>query len=87
MAKYVAVLHDGVLTVHLPHTTGNYYTLCGEDGDDDDPTVDSIAADVPKGAKVDCWECKRIWELCKSFSAKDFAAPNKASSGRGKARR
>jgi len=78
MDKYVAILHDGVLTVHLPHTTGNYYTLCGEDGFDDDPSVDSVAADVPEGAKVDCHECKRIWDTCKLFTAKDFAASNTA---------
>ena len=70
MTKYVAVLLDGELTIHLPHTDGNYYTLCGLDGMDE--SVGQEVADVPKGAKVDCKECHNIWLLAKGFSAKDF---------------
>ena len=76
--RYVAVKTAGVIKVHLPHTDGNYYTLCGEDGDDPSEAVDSVAVNVPKGAKVNCTHCLRIWEVCKMFTAKDFAAPNKA---------
>ena len=76
MAKYVAVLLDGKLTIHLPHTSGNYYTLCGLDGMDS--LVGQEITDVPKGSKVDCIECRSIWNVCKTFTSKDFAAPNKA---------
>jgi hypothetical protein len=57
MTKYFATKTAGVVTVHLPHTSGNYYTLCGEDGDDPSVNVDSVAVDVPKGAKINCPEC------------------------------
>ena len=70
MTKYVSVLLDGKLTVHLPHTNGDYYTLCGLDGTDG--VVGQEVVDVPKGAKVDCKDCHNIWLLAKEFSAKDF---------------
>lgn len=78
MTKYVAVKVEGVINVHLPHTDGNYYTLCGLDGADE--WVEQEIVGVPKGAKVDCVHCLRIWETCKEFSKKDFA-PNIAWSG------
>jgi hypothetical protein len=70
--KYVAILHDGVISVHLPHPTGNYATICGDDGDDPAPEVDSVEVDVPKGAKVDCEHCKNIWKVAMLYTAKDF---------------
>ena len=70
MAKYVAVKIDGVLNIHIPHKR-NYYTLCGLDGSDE--YVGQSVANVPRGAKVDCNDCLHIWEVCKSFTAKDFA--------------
>ena len=73
MSKYVAILHDGEIKIHLPHTNGNYATLCGEDGDDPNPHVDSKEINVPKGAKVDCAECLHIWQVCRRFTPKDFA--------------
>ena len=76
MTRYVAVKTAGVIKVHLPDIDGNYYTLCGEDGDDPSAKVDSVAVPTPKGAKIDCVYCRHIWELCKTFTAKDFA-PNK----------
>jgi len=72
MSKYVAVKIDDEIQIHLPHTTGNYYTLCGLDGADEAASVNQSTVNVPKGAKVNCVECLHIWELCKQFSAKDF---------------
>lgn len=72
MSKYVAVKIDDEIQIHLPHTTGNYYTLCGLDGADEDSHVNQSAVDVPEGAKVTCLECFHIWKICKTFSAKDF---------------
>lgn len=74
--KFVAVKINGIVSVHLPHTNGNYYTLCGLDGSDE--YVGQEIVDVPIGAKVDCTDCLHIWEVCKLFTARDFVAPNKA---------
>ena len=68
--RFAAVLLDDQLTIHLPHTDGNYYTLCGLDGMDSE--VGQAVADVPKGAKVTCKECRYIWRLAKEYTAKDF---------------
>jgi len=73
MSKYVAILTGGVVKVHLPHTNGNYATLCGMDGDDPDPVVDQETVSVPKDAKVDCDDCIAIWSVCRQFTARDFA--------------
>jgi hypothetical protein len=72
MSKYVAILHDGVITIHLPHRTGDYATLCNEDGDDPMPEVDLVEVDVPKGSKVNCVSCIGIWQVCKKYTIKDF---------------
>ena len=68
--KKTAVLLDGELTIHLPHTDGNYYTLCGLDGMDEE--VGQAVADVPKGAKVNCKQCYWIWKVSKEFRLSDF---------------
>ena len=70
MSKFVAIEAQGVVRVHLPHTTGNYDTLCGLDAND--PGVQHFPASVPKGAKVDCPDCKAIWAVAKCFRATDF---------------
>jgi len=72
MSRFVAVLIDGELTIHLPDVSGNYATLCGVDGDDPDYTVNQIPARVPRGAKVNCSFCRKIFELAKSYSENDF---------------
>lgn len=70
MSKFVAISCQGVVQVHLPHSTGNYDTLCGMDADD--PAIEHFPAEVPKGAKVDCPDCKGLWEVAKRFRATDF---------------
>ena len=72
MNRFVAVLIDGELTIHLPDVSGNYATLCGIDGDDPDYTVNQIPACVPRGAKVNCRFCGKIFELAKLYSEDDF---------------
>ena len=69
--KYVAVEIDGCVSVHLPSTTGNDYTLCGIDGDD--PSLGQIAVDVPRRSKVDCPACYRIWRVSSKFNLGDFS--------------
>jgi hypothetical protein len=74
MSKYFAVSLDGKILVHLPDADrhGNYYTLCGLDGDD--PVIRQTAVDVPVGAKVNCRQCWAIWNKAKKYSKKDFVA-------------
>lgn len=72
MKDYVAIKVYGEVKIHLPHTDGNYATLCGEDGDDPNPSVSSCEVEVPKGVKVNCWACIRIWAVCRRFNEKDF---------------
>lgn len=71
VSKYVAVEIDGCVDVHLPGTTGNYFTLCGIDGDD--PFLEQIATSVPRGSKVNCLACYRIWRTASKFSLEDFS--------------
>ena len=72
MSKYVAIKIGGLVTVHLPHTTGDYLTLCGLDGDDPDSAVAQQMVDAPQGDRVDCVECWNIFCVCKRFTARDF---------------
>jgi len=72
MGKLVAVMVLGEITVHLPDVSGNYYTLCGMDGDDPDRAVDQMACDVPAGAKINCRTCRNIFGICAGFSSRDF---------------
>ena len=73
MSNFVAVEINSEVEIHLPHYTGNYYTLCGMDGDDPDYSVDQAVAIVPRGAKVNCRSCKAIFDLCREFTRDDFS--------------
>jgi len=70
--QYVAVNVYGELSVHLPDPTGNWYTLCGLDGADDHASVQQRVADVPSGAKVNCRQCKAIWDVAQQYKGSDF---------------
>jgi hypothetical protein len=74
---YVAVKVDGVVSIHAPDVTGNYATLCGIDGDD--PGCGQFPAKVPKWAKIDCKTCQMIIRLARTYTEKDFYAPNHKS--------
>lgn len=77
MSRYVAIITDGVLEIHLPHEDGNSATLCGLDGDDPNRAIQQEWVDVPKGAKVNCRLCWGIFQTCKAFTARDFDAAAK----------
>jgi hypothetical protein len=72
ISRYVAILHDGEIRVHIPDRTGNYATLCGMDGDDPDPMVDQMQVPVPPRKKIDCDDCFRLYMECKKYNLKDF---------------
>lgn len=73
MKIFVTVEVQGVVLVHLPHTTNNYATLCGLDGDD--PHFDTQQKTIPtkSGAKVDCPHCKAIFKVATKYRLSDFA--------------
>jgi hypothetical protein len=72
MNKYVAILSDGIIEVHFPDVTGNYATLCGMDGNDDDPMVDQHPSRIPKGQKVNCKMCIGIYDVTHKYTEKDI---------------
>ena len=79
MRKYVAVQIDGKITVHLPHTDGNYYTLCGLDGNDPHEHIDQKTVDVPDSALVDCFSCFGIFNISRKYSMADFCTEKENS--------
>jgi len=72
--KYVAVEIKGVISIHMPHDSGNYATLCGLDGDDPYPEVDQKVVPLPEDAKIDCLECFQLWNVSRKFGIDDFVA-------------
>jgi hypothetical protein len=68
--SFVGIVVNGVLETHLPPASQNYATLCGMDGDDNDPGVDQHHAEP--GAKVDCIHCRAIFDRCSQFRTSDF---------------
>lgn len=57
---------------HFVHPNGEYATICGMDGDDDNEAVMQETIDTPKGAKVDCEHCIAIFDQCKKYSERNI---------------
>jgi len=76
MSKFRAVEIEGEVKIHLPNPsgTGEFYTLCGLDGDEAHPVLRQKSAPVPKGARVNCHDCYQIWKLAQEFERVDFEA-------------
>ena len=72
MSKYVAIEIDGELTIHAHDTTGNYATLCGVDGDDDHCAVGQKTVSLPRGRKINCKQCKGLFDAVKKYRQSDF---------------
>jgi hypothetical protein len=68
----VTIIIDNEITVHLPHPTGIYLTLCGLDGDDPSPSVDQRSTNTVKGSKVNSSDCRAIFDVAHQYSEKDF---------------
>lgn len=68
---FVGIREGDTVRTHLPPTSGAYATLCGLDGDDADKAVDQHPA--PAGNKVDCDECRTIFNVCRDYRPSDFA--------------
>lgn len=72
MSTKVTIKHEGKTQVHMSDATGNYATMCGLDGNDDDPSVDQFTVPTKAGAKIDCPECFAIWQTSKGYKTSDF---------------
>lgn len=72
MSRFVAIECNGELAIHIPDAIGTYATLCGLDGDDDDEIVQQKTIDLPPRAKINCNECKRIFDMAKQYTKRDF---------------
>lgn len=68
---FVAFLHDGETLVHAAGGINDYATLCGlaNDGDRDS----GIEVDLPAKSKIDCPNCKRLFQIAKPLRASDFS--------------
>lgn len=73
--KYVAIVQQGELNIHMAHQNQNYATLCGMDGDDPDGAVDQRIVSISAGARIDCDDCRKIWEVAQRYKASDFVQP------------
>jgi len=71
--KYVAVRSDDVTEIHAHGVgAGDYYTLCGLDGDDPIFDVAQMVALVPKGAKINCPQCAAIIRSARRYTERDI---------------
>ena len=68
--RLVTIEIDGEPMVHLPSSAAQYDTLCGIDGDD--PGIGHVTVETEKGAKVDCLDCRRIYEDCQGVRRSIF---------------
>ena len=68
----VAVEQDGHVVVHIPGVIGDYATLCGLDGTDEDVGQKTVEVPLRGRARIDCSDCHRIWKQCKAVTYDDF---------------
>lgn len=76
MGGRVAVDHDGEVIVHAKSSGagGDYDTLCAVDANDPSVGHNGIVP-VPRNgrARINCQECRAIWEAARGYSSKDFS--------------
>lgn len=63
--------HGKVTTHAFGDPGGGYDTLCGIDIDD--PSIGHYPAKTPNGKKIDCCQCKNLFDRFKNFRESDFA--------------
>jgi len=68
----VAVEASGKIEVHISAVTGNYYTLCGMDGDDPSLGVEQKVVIVLPGERITCRHCYQMWQAVHNMSESDF---------------
>lgn len=66
MSEKVILTGSGEREIHVSDTTGNYATLCGLDGEENEIGI------LRKGEKINCHQCIAIWFKCKEYHVRDF---------------
>ena len=72
MNRKITVVCDGVVSVHMSDFSGDYSTACGMDGDD--LIVGQVTIQTKRGARIDCFQCRAIWEISRLYKSTDFSA-------------
>jgi hypothetical protein len=75
VSRLVAINVGGSVEVHAcgREIPGDYDTLCGVDAND--PAIGHFGiVDLPKGAKIDCQQCRGIFEATRALRRTDFAS-------------
>lgn len=75
--KLITIKSLEITIVHLPHYNQTYATLCGLDGDDPDPSVDQTMVDTSPAAKVNCYTCIDMYDICRQFNERDLDRLNR----------
>lgn len=65
----VAIRTENGVEVHAKGD-GKYTSLCGLAGDD---PPDLVVVPVPRGARIDCSQCRAMWDAWRRFTRQDFA--------------
>lgn len=73
-AASIAIIYDGLREIHATDAQGIHSTLCGLDGNDPGGSVDQTSGGpVKRGEKIDCRQCRQIFEHVRRYKASDFA--------------
>lgn len=72
MGAKVTVISSGISEVHMGGGAGDYITACGLDGADNDPSVQQEIVPTSRGAKINCQQCRQIWETARRYRAWEF---------------
>ena len=65
MSELVSIRCDGVINTHI-FCGGNYLTICGVDGDDEDKACSQETL-RKTGKTVDCSVCIGLWRKCRTI--------------------
>ncbi len=66
MKQRIVLTGSGEREIHAADTTGNYATLCGLDGEENETGT------LRKGERINCHQCIAIWLECKLYYVRDF---------------
>lgn len=72
MSRIATVEIEGIISYHLPGWGGDGCTMCGIDGGLSSDNYGQRLVKTPRGAKINCPTCKRIWDTCRKFSHLEF---------------
>lgn len=67
-----ALYRDGMLEIHAQSHNAATDTLCGCDSNDPHQQVRTRPTALPRGAKIDCEQCRLIIWHCKKYNKTQF---------------